>query len=403
MNLLERFLKYVSIDTTSNSKKQNSPTSNGQIKLAKLLVNELKEIGMDDIYYDEKHCYVYAHLLGDKRFPKIGFISHMDTSEDVSGVNIQPKVINNYDGKDIILNNGIVLSTKMYPEIIKQKGKTIITTDGTTLLGADDKCGIAEIMSMLEFVSSSDIKHGDIYIAFTPDEEIGLTIKNFDFDYFKVDYAYTVDGSALGQIKYENFNGATIDIDIKGFATHLGYAKGIMINAARIATLINSYVPNELPENTDGSNGFYYLKSIEGNLTSAHLKYYIRDFDKSNFELRKKELINIVNKINKEYNNCARISIEDTFCNMYEYVSKHHNLIENTLNAIKKVGVKPLIEKIRGATDGSDISEKGIPCPNLGTGAYNHHSIFEYASLNEMKKTVEILISIIKESTKKND
>lgn len=262
MEIIERFLKYVSIDTTSDLSKKETPSTNNQIKLAKLLVEELNLMGMDQIYFDQKNCYVYALLLGDKELPKIGFVSHLDTSEAASGKNIKPNVITNYDGKDVLLNDDIVLSASLYPDLKNHIGKTLITTDGTTLLGADDKAGIAEIMSMLDYFKKSNEKHGDIYICFTPDEEIGLGTLHFDKNYFKPDFAYTVDGISVGDFSYENFNAASASIEITGVPTHLGYAKDVLINACHIATIINSMLPDEVPENTEGYEGYLDRKSV---------------------------------------------------------------------------------------------------------------------------------------------
>ena len=396
MDILERFFKYVSIDTTSDSSKLSTPSTKGQIKLAKLLIEELKEIGLDMIYYDDEHCYVYGMLKGNDDLPKIGFISHLDTSEDAIGKNIHPKIIHNYDGKDVKLNESVVLSTQVYPDLKNHIGKTLITTDGTTLLGADDKAGIAEIMNMLEYFSNSKDNHGDIFICFTPDEEIGMGTSHFDKKYFNPDFAYTVDGSSLGEFSYENFNAATATINIKGVSTHCGTAKGTMINAGRIATLINSLLPDEIPENTEDYEGFLHLEEITGSVTNATMRYLIRDFDKNNFEKRKQVLITIIEELNQKYNNCIELSINDTYYNMLEVINKENVLIENTLSSISNLGISPKVIPIRGGTDGTEISFQGIPCPNLGTGGHNFHSIYEYICLEDMEKASEILISNVK-------
>lgn len=395
MNILERFLKYISIDTTSNSLNDKNPTSKGQFELAKLLVKELNNINLDEIHYDDENCYIYGVLKGNENMPKIGFISHLDTSEDVSGNNIKPNIIDNYNGLDVNLENGIILSTKDYPNLKEHVGKTLITTDGSTLLGADDKAGIAEIMNMLEYFSNSNDEHGDIYVCFTPDEEIGLGTSNFKSKYFNPDFAYTVDGGGLGEFSYENFNAATANININGISTHCGTAKDKMINAGRVATLINSLLPEELPENTDGYQGFYHLDNLEGNVSNATMKYLIRDFDKDNFEKRKLILTTIIEQLNKKYNNCIEISIKDSYFNMMDVISKESYLIEGSKEAIKKIGVEPNIIPIRGGTDGTDISYMGIPCPNLGTGGHNFHSVYEYICLEDMEKSSEILVSIV--------
>jgi len=401
MDILKRFFKYVAIDTTSDSKKEYNPSSNGQIKLAELLIKELQELNLD-IYFDQQHCYVYGLLRGNETLPKLGFVSHLDTSEDAKGKNINPQITSNYDGKDIALSDGMVLSPKNFPNLENHIGKTIITSDGKTLLGADDKAGIAEIMYMLEYFVETKEEHGDIFVCFTPDEEIGLGTLNFDKKYFNPQYAYTVDGKNVGELSYENFNAATATINIKGVSAHCGSAKGIMINAGRIATIINSLLPEEIPENTENYEGFYHLDEISGDVSNEKLKYLIRDFDKNNFEKRKQILLAIIDKLNAKYGNCIEIDIRDTYRNMYEVVSKNPEFIENTKIAIEKVGIKPSVVPIRGGTDGTQISFQGIPCPNLGTGGDNFHSVYEYICLEDMIDAGEVLISIIKQFTRSN-
>ena len=403
MNILERFFKYISIDTTSDSSKEDTPSTKGQIELANLLIKELENLNIDSIHYDSKHCYIYALLKGNLDLPKIGFISHLDTSEDAVGKNIQPNIIYNYDGKDIPLGNTIILSSNVYPDLNNHIGKTLITTNGETLLGADDKAGIAEIMNMLQYFANSNEEHGDIFICFTPDEEIGLGTLYLDKKYFNPDFAYTVDGSSLGEFSYENFNAATARIKINGVSTHCGTAKNIMINAGRIATIINSLLPNEIPENTDNYDGFFHLDEINGDVSNATMKYLIRDFDKNNFEKRKQVLIKIVEKLNAKYNNCIELSIKDTYYNMLEVINNNKFLIENTLKAISNLEITPQVTPIRGGTDGTKICYKGIPCPNLGTGGHNFHSVYEYICLEDMEKASEILISIVKQFSKNNN
>ena len=402
MNILERFLKYVSIDTTSDSKKIDTPTTKGQIKLANLLIEELENLNINVIYYDNKHCYIYGLLKGNADLPKIGFISHLDTSENALGKNIKPNIIYNYDGNDIKLSNNVILSSKAYPDLNNHIGKTVITSDGKTLLGADDKAGIAEIMNMLEHFANSNEEHGDIFVCFTPDEEIGLGTLHFNKQYFNPDFAYTVDGSSLGEFSYENFNAASATISITGISTHCGSAKDKMINAVRIATIINSLLPNEMPENTENYEGFFHLDNITGNVSQATMKYLIRDFDKKNFKKRKEILTTIVEKLNKKYNNCIELNIKDTYHNMLEVINKENYLIENTLKAISNLKVNPKVIPIRGGTDGTEISFKGIPCPNLGTGGHNFHSIYEYICLEDMEKASEILVAIVKQFSKNN-
>lgn len=400
MAVLERFLKYISIDTTSNSSETKTPTSSGQIKLAEMLVSELKDLNLDEIYYDDKNCYVYGVLKGNSKLPKIGFISHMDTSEDACGKNVNPIIINNYNGQDIRLNDDVLISTDNYPDLKNHIGKTIITTDGSTLLGADDKAGIAEIMEMLYLLSNSNEEYGDIFVCFTPDEEIGLGTSGLDLQCFNPDFAYTVDGGGLGEFSYENFNAATATINIHGTSTHCGTAKDKMVNAGRIATIINSLIPTELPENTEEYEGFFHLDKINGSVSEATLKYLIRDFDKKNFNNRKQIISTIVEKLNVEFNNCIELNIKDTYYNMYDIINKESDLICGTLKAMTQIGVEPNIIPIRGGTDGTDISYMGIPCPNLGTGGHNFHSVYEYICLEDMEKSSKILISIVKQFCK---
>ena len=402
MNVLKRFFKYVSIDTTSDPTKDKNPTSKGQIKLAEMIVGEFKNMRLDDFYFDEENCYVYAYLKGNPDLPSIGFISHLDTSKDAKGKNIKPIIHEKYDGKDIQLNETTILSPEKYPSLKNHVGKTLITTDGTTLLGADDKAGIAEIMAMLDYFTVSHSNRGDIYVCFTPDEEIGMGTDNINYDIFKPDIAYTVDGSRAGELAYENFNAATANIKITGTPSHCGTAKGVMVNAGRIATIFNNLMPNELPENTEMYEGFFHLDEISGNVGEANLKYLIRDFDKDNFEKRKQMIQKITDELNERYGNCIELNIVDKYRNMLEIIQQYPELIERTKTAIEKTGTDVFIKAIRGGTDGTDISFNGIPCPNLGTGGYNYHSVYEYICVEDMERVVEILISIVKKFAKTN-
>lgn len=403
MSILERFLEYVSIDTTSDSSKTDTPSTEGQKTLAKLLIKEMEKLNLDNIYYDQQHCYLYALLKGREDLPKIGFVSHLDTSENAVGKNIKPNIIYNYKGENIILNDNIIISAYDYPDLKNHIGKTLITADGRTLLGADDKAGIAEIMQMLQYFSRFQDEHGDIFVCFTPDEEIGLGTLHLDKDYFHPDFAYTVDGCGLGEVSYENFNAATAIINIKGFVTHCGSAKGKMINAIRIATLINCMLPEELPETTENYEGFFHLEEINGNVSKANMKYLIRDFSLENFDKRKQLLFSIVSKINQKYNNCVNLDIKDTYYNMFNIVNNKKDLIRNTLVSISNADVNSKVVPIRGGTDGANISFDGIPCPNLGTGGHNFHSVYEYVCLEDMQKTSEILISIVKQFSKNDN
>ena len=395
MSILDRFTKYIKIDTTSNSNENTIPSSKGQFVLAKILINELKELQLDEVFFDEEHCYIYAKLKGIENLPKIGFVSHLDTSESSSGKNINPKLIHNYDGGNIKLNDDIELNVSIYPDLKNHVGKTLITTDGTTLLGSDDKAGIAEIMDMLEYYSSNNIEHGDIFVCFTPDEEIGKGTKYLNYNIFNPNYAYTVDGSSVGEFSYENFNAASATIEINGISSHVGSAKGKMINSVRIATIINSLLPEEIPENTDGHEGFYHLKDLSGDVLYTKMTYMIRDFDDNNLEKRKVVLKEIVNQLNDKFGNVISLDISDTYKNMFNIIRQDPLFIENTLKAIKKTGIEPIITEIRGGTDGANISRMGIKCPNIGTGGHNFHSIYEYICLEDMEKVSQILVSIV--------
>lgn len=396
MEILNRFLSYIRIPTNSSSDTGNTPSTVTQWNLARKLVQELKELGLDEVYLDEEHCYVYGVLKGNEDAEKIGFISHMDTSEAVTDENMNPQVIENYDGRNVNLNEKEILDVEVYPDLKKHVGKTLVVTDGNTLLGADDKAGITEIMEMLKYIIDNDVNHGDIYIAFTPDEEIGEGTKFFDFSKFKADFAYTVDGSDLGEISYENFNAASVSIEITGISVHLGSAKNILVNSQLIATEIINKIPNERPENTEKYEGYYHVDSIDGDVTKTKMKLFIRDFDKNNFEKRKEVLNGIVDELNEKYNNCISIQIKDTYYNMKEIISNNIHLIDNAKIAMRNVGVEPLIQEIRGGTDGAELSQKGLPCPNLGTGGHNFHGIYEYITLDDMEKTVKILVEIVK-------
>lgn len=396
MSVLDRFLKYIKIPTNSTSKSQITPSTKFQWDLARVLVEELKELKIDEAFLDEEHCYVYGCIKGIKDAPKIGFISHLDTSEAVTDINVNPKIIKEYDGKSIKLNEKEVLDINKFPDLKTHKGKTLITTDGNTLLGADDKAGIAEIIEMTENIINSNINHGDIYIAFTPDEEIGRSTKYFDFSKFKADFAYTVDGNDLGIISYENFNAANIEINIKGVSTHLGVAKGILINSQLIANEIINMIPKEYPETTERYEGYYHLSSITGSVINTKIKLLIRDFDRENFEKRKLTIKRIVNELNIKYDNCIELEVTDTYYNMKELISNNMHLIENAKIAMEKLDIEPIICEIRGGTDGAALAEKGLPCPNLGTGGHNFHSIYEYICVEDMQKTVDLLVEIIK-------
>lgn len=401
MKILNKFLEYIAIDTTSNSKSSKRPSSLNQMILAKKIFNDLQKLNIDNIWFDQKNCYVYGMLKGNKNIKSIGFISHLDTSEDEQGKDIKTNIIKKYDGSEIRLNQKKVLSPKDYPDLNNHIGQTLITTRGETLLGSDDKAGIVEIINMIEYYSKNKIEHGDIYICFTPDEEIGCGIDNIDFEKFKPEVAYTVDGSTIGEISYENFNAATANIEIKGIPIHYGSAKGKMINSLLISNKINNMLPNELPENTDEYEGLFHLKTIVGDVSNTKMCYLIRDFTKEGFKKRKEQLNLIISKLNKEYNNCIILEIKDTCYNMKEIIEKNYECIELVFEAMKKSKIEPQVMEIRGGTDGAVISFKGIPCPNIGAGGHNFHSVYEYITVEDMEKVSELLINIVKCYAKK--
>lgn len=403
MEILERFLNYIAIDTTSDSKSATTPSTPNQKILAQKIVEELQQMGVRNIYHDTKYGYIYATIEGNPSLKKIGFLTHLDTSEDAKGENISANIIKNYDGEDIYLNDSVISRVSSYPDLKNHKGKTLITTDGTTLLGADDKAGIAEVMTMVEYFCQNDADHGDIYLCFTPDEEIGRGTDHIDLSRFTPDFAYTIDGSHLGEISYENFNAATATIEISGVSTHAGAGKGIMVNSLLLAIEIDNQLPDELPSNTEGYEGFYHLKEIIGNMEKSKMQYLIRDFDKKHFEYRKNLLDEIVNKLNKKYNNCINIEIKDTYYNMKEIIEKNIDIVDSVKLAMEKVGIKPLIVPIRGGKDGTSLTYQGLPCPNIGTGGHNFHGVNEYVALEDMEKTVEVLIEIAKQNTLIND
>ncbi len=400
MKLLDRFLKYVKIPTTSNSKSETIPSTNSQFLLANLLYDELKDLGIDDIYYDKENCYIYAVLKGNEKYDKIGFISHVDTSEDAPSSKINPVIHYNYDGSIIKLNNEVIIDPENYPGLKDKIGKTIITADGTSLLGADDKAGIAEIINMLEYFSQNECDHGDIYVCFTPDEEIGNSVENFSYERFPVDYAYTVDGYAAGEISYNNFNAATAYIEIEGVSTHTGNAKDKMVNALTVANELDSMIPNERPENTEKDEGFYHHFHTNGSHSRATIDYLIRDFSLKGFENRKETLKKIVDELSEKYSIKITLKIVDSYYNMYEVIKDSFYIVENALAAAKNVGIEPKQVLTRGGTDGTRLSSNGIPCPNLGVGGDAFHSVYEYVCYEDMQAESDILIEIVKENTK---
>ena len=402
MNTVERFLRYVSYDTQSNSNQKACPSTKRQLELGKLLVRELKDMGLSDASIDE-NGYVMATLQSNSKMeiPVIGFIAHMDTAPDMSGKDVKPQVVENYSGGNITLDveKGIVLSPKDFPEMLNYKGQTIITTDGNTLLGADDKAGIAEIMSAIEhLLQNPDIEHGTIKVGFTPDEEIGRGADLFDVERFGAQYAYTIDGGEIGELEYENFNACVADIKIQGRNVHPGTAKGKMINSMKVAMEIDSMLPqNEVPEHTEMYEGFYHLIGISGSVESSSMAYIIRDHDMEKFKEKKEMLKSIVSFINKKYGGeMISLNIKDQYYNMKEKVEPVLHIVEIAKEAMKQAGVEPDVKPIRGGTDGARLSYMGLPCPNLFTGGHNFHGRYEYICAQSMEKTVQVIINISK-------
>ncbi|MDR1723158.1 MAG: peptidase T [Tannerella sp.] len=399
MDVKELFMKYVTFDTQSDEKSGKTPSSDGQWNLARELVNDLKTIGLEDISLDE-NCYVMATLPANTsccEIPAIGFIAHLDTSPDMSGGNVNPRTIN-YLGGDIALDAGkqVVLSPAMFPEMNDYIGRELIVTDGTTLLGADDKAGIAAIVSAMGYLKQHDeIAHGKIGIAFTPDEEIGCGANHFDVDKFGCRWAYTVDGGAIGELEYENFNAAVAVITVKGRNVHPGTAKNKMLNASLIAIdLINRLPADQRPENTDGYEGFYHLISFTGSVEEAKLTYLIRDHDRKLFEDKKQLIISIIDSIKKETGASVSVEIRDQYYNMREKVEPHKDIIDIAVKAMEACGVKPLIKPVRGGTDGARLSFKGLPCPNIFTGGINFHGRYEFLPVYSLEKCMETIVNI---------
>ena len=398
--LLSRFLEYVKIDTQSNPKSNTTPSTDKQWNLAKKLVTELHQIGMQEVTIDE-NAYIMATLPSntEKDVPTIGFIAHFDTSPDFSGFNVRPKIIENYDGKDIVLNTtrNIVLSPDYFEDLKQYEGQTLITTDGTTLLGADDKAGVTEIITAMEYlIEHPEIEHGKIRIGFTPDEEIGRGAHKFDVAKFGAEWAYTMDGSQVGELEYENFNAAGATINFKGKSVHPGYAKNKMINAI---TLANKYLsllpPNEVPEKTTDREGFFHVHHIEGTIENAQIELIIRDHDLEHFNARKDLLMAIAKKLNADFSEeVISVEIEEQYRNMREKVEPVFHIVSIAEEAMQKIGITPIIKPIRGGTDGSQLSFMGLPCPNIFAGGHNFHGKYEYVPLESMQKAVEVIVKI---------
>ena len=402
--IIDRFISYVIIDTESDSNSETTPSTQKQWVLAKKLVEELKAIGMQEITIDD-NAYIMATLPSnvDHKVPTIGFISHFDTTPDFTGANVKPQIIPNYDGGDIILNanRNIVLSPKYFKDLLQYKGQTIITTDGTTLLGADDKAGITEIVTAMEFlIKNPEIKHGKIRVGFTPDEEIGRGAHHFDVEKFGADWAYTMDGSQVGELEYENFNAAEAKITFKGKSVHPGYAKGKMINSMLIANdFINELPKGETPQETRGYEGFFHVHHLKGSIEETVLELIIRDHNKKKFKKRKELIAKIAKKINKKFakqfgEDIVIAEVKDQYYNMKEKVLPVKHIVDIAEQAMKLLGIKPIIKPIRGGTDGCQLSFKGLPCPNIFAGGHNFHGKYEYVSVESMQKAVEVIVKI---------
>lgn len=398
MKVHERFLNYVKIDTQSVHDAEKIPSSEKQKDLGRLLVEEMISIGIEDAYMDE-NGYVYGTVKGNTDAPVIGFIAHMDTSPDMPGSGVKPKIIYNYDGSDIMLNDEkqIVMKTEMFEHLSKYIDQDLIVTDGTTLLGADDKAGIAEIMSMAEYlINNPQIKHGTIKIGFTPDEEVGQGAELFNIEKFGADYAYTVDGGEIGELEYENFNAASAKVTINGVNIHPGTAKNKMKNSILIGMEFHNMLPvYETPENTEGYEGFSLLTDMSGNVEKTLLEYIIRDHDIAKFNIKKERFQKIADYLNEKYGQgTIELKLEDSYFNMKEKILPHMHIVENAIRAMENVGIEPKVVPIRGGTDGARLSYMGLPCPNLCTGGHNFHGRFEYISIQSMEKVVELLIEI---------
>ena len=401
MRVEERLLKYVSYWTTSDEECRQIPSSERQFELGKVLEQELRDLGLEKVTLTD-HCYVYGLLPATKGYadkPAVGFISHMDTAPDFSGKDVKPQIISDYDGNDVLLKgSGTYLKVSDFPTLKTLKGRTLITTDGTTLLGADDKAGVSEIMTAVEQIIAEKIPHGDIWIGFTPDEEVGSGADLFDLDYFKARFAYTVDGDYEGEVAYENFNAASASFEIKGVNVHPGEAKDIMINAALVGCEIASLLPeNETPAHTEGREGFYHLTDFSGDIAHAKVNYIVRDHDKATFEKRLDTLRGIEKKMNEKYHaDTVKLNIQHSYSNMLEVIEKNEYVVAIAKKAIKNVGLEPVSRPVRGGTDGARLSFMGLPCPNLGTGGYGFHGPFEHISVEGMDTAVSVIKEIVK-------
>ena len=398
--MVERFLKYVSFDTQSDENSGVTPSSAKQMVFAQYLKNELEDLGLEEIELDE-HGYLYATLPAntDKQVPTIGFIAHMDTSPDMSGANVTPRIVHKYDGSDIVLcvEESIILAPAQFPELLEHKGEDLIVTDGKTLLGADDKAGIAEIVSAIVYLQEHpEIKHGKIRVGFNPDEEIGLGAHKFDVAKFGCEWAYTMDGSEVGELEFENFNAAAAKVIVKGRNVHPGYAKGKMVNAIRVANEFMSLVPaDETPEATEGYEGFYHVVGVEGEVEQATISYIIRDHDRTKFETRKEAMLAWAEEINAKYGaGTVVVELKDQYYNMRQQIEPVMHIIDTAFKAMEEVGVTPKVKAIRGGTDGAQLSFKGLPCPNVFAGGLNFHGRYEFVPIQSMEKAMQVVVKI---------
>jgi tripeptide aminopeptidase len=406
-HIIDRFFKYIKVDTQSDPNNEAFPSTEKQWDLAKILVDDLKAIGMKEVTLDD-NCYIMATLPSNvsHEVPTIGFIAHIDTSPDYSGTNVNPQIHKNYDGKDIILNkkDNVVLSPDYFEDLLLYKGQTLITTDGTTLLGADDKAGITEIVTAMEYlIQHPEIKHGKIRIAFTPDEEVGKGAHKFDVEKFGAEWAYTMDGSLVGELEYENFNAAGAKVTVNGKIVHPGYAKGKMINSLLIANeFIASLPKNEIPQETEGYEGFFHLYGMKGAVEKTELQYIIRDHDMKLFKKRKEDFQQAANAINKKLgNDLIEVELKDQYYNMREKVEPVMHIVDIAEEAMKDLGIKPIIKAIRGGTDGSQLSYKGLPCPNIFAGGLNFHGRYEYVPVESMQKAIDVIVKIAEKTALK--
>ena len=407
MDITERFLNYTRFDTQSSEESDSVPSTSKQLVFAEYLKKELEDEGLSDVEIDEKG-YIYATLKSNskKNIPTIGFISHYDTSPDCSGKNVNPRIIRNYDGGDIVLSEGIISSPAKFPELLQHKGEDIIVTDGYTLLGADDKAGIAEIVQAMCWLRDHDeIEHGKIRVGFNPDEEIGMGAHHFDVEKFGCEWAYTMDGGDLGNLEYENFNAASAKIHIKGISVHPGYAKDKMVNANRLAAEFATMLPeDETPETTEAYEGFYHLLGIQANIENATLHYIIRDHDRERFEDRKDFIEDCVRRMNDKYGNgTVTAELKDQYYNMKEKKDPNMHVIDIVLKAMQDCGVPPKVEPIRGGTDGAQLSFKGLPCPNIFAGGVNFHGPYEFVSIQVMEKAMQVIVRICELTAQYND